>query len=64
MVRTAERKKATRAAAKRTSGKAGPRVIARKYLSPGGIREISSKRLTEAIKAVKDAHASNDGAKM
>lgn len=51
MVRTAERKKATKAPARR---RAEPHVIARKYLSPDGVREISSSRLTEAIQAVKD----------
>lgn len=36
-----------------------PHVISRKYLSPVGVREISSKRLTAAIKAVKKARALN-----
>jgi hypothetical protein len=33
------------------------RVISRRYLSPLGKREISSRRLTAAIKAVKKTHA-------
>jgi len=37
-----------------------PRVISRRYLSPLGKGEISSRRITAAIKAVKKAHALYD----
>jgi hypothetical protein len=39
---------------------APPRVISRRYLSPLGKGEISSRRITAAIKAVKKAHALYD----
>jgi hypothetical protein len=72
-MKAAVRKKSsarTKSAAKRSvrNARAGeaaaPRVISRKYLSPAGVREISSRRLTAAIKAVKEAHASHDDVEM
>lgn len=56
---------AKRSGRKARSGEAAaPRVISRKYLSPAGVREISSSRITAAIKAVKEAHASYDDVEM
>jgi hypothetical protein len=45
---------------KQAKGIAAPRVISRRYLSPLGKGEISSRRITAAIKAVRKAHALYD----
>lgn len=62
--RAKARSRNTAATQQKAEPVAAPRVISRKYLSPPGVREISSKRLTAAIKAVKEAHASADDVEM
>jgi hypothetical protein len=50
-------KKKSSAQAGRGVRECAPHFISRQYLSPSGKREVSSRRLAKAIKAVREAHA-------
>jgi hypothetical protein len=54
------RKARSSSSGQQAKGIAAPRVISRRYLSPLGKGEISSRRIMAAIKAVKKAHAVYD----